>query len=80
MTLSALDVRAAVVRRWEDHPAPIAFRIGAIRGDADVWVVEVSISHDGGPWEQVVHVLVFEDGRLVRETVCPAPSRSSSSR
>jgi hypothetical protein len=78
MTMSALDVRAACVRRWEEHPARIAFRIGAIRGDGDVWVAETSISHEGGPWRDVVHVLTFEDGRLVRETVCPAASSPST--
>jgi hypothetical protein len=72
MTMSGLDVRAALVRRWEDHPSRIAFRIGSIRGEGDVWIVESSISYAGGPWQDAVHVLEFEDGRVVRETVAPA--------
>jgi hypothetical protein len=71
MTMSALDVRVALVRRWEDHPSPVAFRIGSIRGDGNVWVVESSMSYDGGPWQDAVHVLEFEDGRVVSETVSP---------
>jgi hypothetical protein len=53
-----------------DHPATsIDVDIRRVRGRDDVWVVELGIRYDGGPWAFGVDVLEFRGERVSRETV-----------
>jgi SnoaL-like domain len=53
-----------------DYPASeIGVRIDRVRGGGDVWVVELGISYDGGPWQHGVDILEFDGALVTRETV-----------
>jgi hypothetical protein len=40
-----------------------------LRGAGDVWVVEGTISYDGGPAQPAVSILEFRGDKLARETI-----------
>lgn len=57
-------------REWRSqYPAETSFEIGEIRGADDVWVVELTVSYDGGPRNFGVSILEFRDGEIARETI-----------
>jgi ketosteroid isomerase-like protein len=57
-------------REWRQmYPAKVDFEIQRVRGDEDVWVVELRLRYDGGPWNLGVDILEFRDGRVARESV-----------
>jgi hypothetical protein len=51
--------------RREYPAATIEYALDRLRGSDDVWVAELRIRYDGGPWQYAVDVLEF-DGDLVR--------------
>ena len=53
----------------KQYPAAIDFKIRGIRGSGDFWVVENSISYDGGPWNYTCNVLEFRGDKIARETI-----------
>jgi hypothetical protein len=58
-------------QEWRrQYPATrVDFDIRRVRGAGDVWVVEVVLSYDGGPWNFGVDILEFRAGKVSRETV-----------
>ena len=57
-------------RAWrEQYPVPVEFRLRRLSGSGDVWVREVSVSYDGGPWMMGVAVLEFDGVRVRRERI-----------
>jgi ketosteroid isomerase-like protein len=57
-------------REWRRmYPAKVDFEIGRVRGGGDVWVVELRLRYDGGPWNFGVDILEFRDGKVARESV-----------
>ncbi len=51
------------------YPASVEFRIRRIRGRGDLWVAEISIRYDGGPWQFGCSILQFRDDKVARETI-----------
>jgi hypothetical protein len=63
-------VGVANFREWRGrYPAAVDFRIGEVRGGGDVWVVECSISYEGGPWQPAVDILEFRGDKVARESI-----------
>src|SRR4029079_7665129 len=57
-------------REWRSqYPAETSFDIGEIRGRGDVWVVELTVTYDGGPKNFGVSIQEFRDERIARETI-----------
>jgi ketosteroid isomerase-like protein len=57
-------------REWRaQYPADVEFRIRRISGSGDVWVRELSVRYDGGPWMLGVAVLEFRGDRIARERI-----------
>ena len=60
----------ATFRAWRDqYPDPVALEVRRVAGSGDVWVVESSLSYDGGPWKPAVSVHEFRDGKIVLERI-----------
>jgi hypothetical protein len=57
-------------REWRTlYPAAVEFRVRRITGSGDVWVRELSVSYDGGPWMLGIAVLEFRGDRIARERI-----------
>jgi ketosteroid isomerase-like protein len=57
-------------REWrKDYPAEVEIEIRRVRGGQDVWVAEVAIRYDGGPWNSGVSILEFRGDKVARETI-----------
>jgi SnoaL-like domain len=57
-------------REWRsDYPGVVEFQIRRISGCGDVWVRELSVRYDGGPWMLGVAVLEFRGDRVARERI-----------
>ena len=58
-------------REWRRrYPATkVDFDIRRVRGSGDVWVVELRIRYDGGPWNYGVDILEFRGERVAHETI-----------
>ena len=50
------------------YPASLAFEIRRTIGSGDLWVNEYTIRYDGKP-SQVVGIMEFANGQVIRETV-----------
>jgi hypothetical protein len=58
------------LREWRSsYPASTTVEFREIRGREDLWVAEISISYDGGPWNFGVSILEFRDQRIARESI-----------
>jgi ketosteroid isomerase-like protein len=56
-------------REWRRmYPGDVDFEIDRVRGTGDVWVVELRLRYDGGPWKYGVDILELQDGKVSRET------------
>nr|AIA10835.1 unknown Function [uncultured bacterium] len=51
------------------YPASVEFKIRRIRGRGDLWVAEISIRYDGGPWQFGCSILQFRDEKVARDTI-----------
>ena len=51
------------------YPAALEFKIRRIRGRGDLWVAEISIRYDGGPWQFGCSILQFRGEKVARETI-----------
>lgn len=51
------------------YPASLEFKIRRIRGRGDLWVAEISIRYDGGPWQFGCSILQFRNEKVARETI-----------
>jgi hypothetical protein len=57
-------------REWRgNYPASTSFELGEIRGRDDVWVVELKVRYDDGPWNFGVSIHQFRGNRIERETI-----------
>jgi hypothetical protein len=57
-------------KEWRSqYPADVVLEMRSLRGHGDLWVVEGSISYDGGPRKPTVDILEFRGDKLVRETI-----------
>jgi hypothetical protein len=58
-------------REWRrQYPATkVDFEIRRVRGRDDVWVLELLIRYEDGPWNFGVDILEFRDGKVIRETI-----------
>jgi hypothetical protein len=60
----------ANLREWRSgYPASTRVEYREIRGRDDLWVAEVSISYDGGPWSLGVSILELRGDKIARETI-----------
>jgi SnoaL-like domain len=58
------------LREWRSsYPASTTVEFREIRGRDDLWIAEISISYDGGPWNFGVSILEFRDQRIARESI-----------
>ena len=58
------------LREWRSsYPASTAVEFREIRGRDDLWVVELTITYDGGPPNFGVSILEFRGDRIARETI-----------
>jgi hypothetical protein len=51
------------------YPASTTFEFREIRGRDDLWVAEVSISYEQGPWNFGVSILEFRENKIARESI-----------
>jgi hypothetical protein len=58
------------LREWRsNYPASTKFEFREIRGGGDLWVAEVSISYDDGPWSFGVSILELREDKIARESI-----------
>jgi hypothetical protein len=58
------------MREWRSqYPADTEVEFREIRGRDDLWVVELSITYDGGDPSFGVSILELRDDRICRETI-----------
>ena len=58
------------LREWRsNYPASTKVEFREIRGGDDLWVAEISISYDGGPWSLGVSILEFRGDKIARESI-----------
>ena len=56
-------------REWRRiYPAKVDFEIRRVRGGDDLWVVELLLRHDGGPWKYGVDILEFRGDKVSHES------------
>jgi ketosteroid isomerase-like protein len=58
-------------REWRrQYPATkVEFDVRRVRGGGDVWVVELRVRYDGGPWNYGVEILEFRGDKVARESI-----------
>jgi hypothetical protein len=57
-------------KEWrQQYPAAVVMEMRNLRGHGDLWVVEGSISYDGGPSQSAVNILEFRGDKVARETI-----------
>jgi hypothetical protein len=57
-------------KEWRSrYPAPVTMEMRDLRGGGDLWLVEGSISYDGGPPQAAVNILEFRGDLVARETI-----------
>ena len=57
-------------REWRSsYPASTTFEFREVRGRDDLWVVEISIRYDEGPWNFGVSILEFRGDKIARESI-----------
>ena len=57
-------------REWRSsYPASTEVEFREIRGRDDLWVAEVSIRYDGGPWSLGVSIIEFRADKIARGSV-----------
>jgi hypothetical protein len=56
-------------REWRRiYPAKVDFEIRRVRGKDAIWVVEIMLCYNGGPWKYGVDILEFRGDKVSRET------------
>jgi SnoaL-like domain len=61
--------RANIAAFRSAYPAKLVFEMHRTIGRQDLWVNEYSIQYDGGTPLNVVGIMEFRDGRVVRERI-----------
>jgi hypothetical protein len=58
------------LREWRsNYPASTIVEFREIRGREDLWIAEISISYDEGPWSYGVSILEIRDDKIARESI-----------
>jgi SnoaL-like domain len=58
------------LRAWRsNYPASTKVEFREIRGRDDLWVAEISISYDQGPWNFGVSILELRGDKIARESI-----------
>jgi SnoaL-like domain len=58
------------MREWRsEYPASTAVEYREVRGRDDLWLAEISIRYDEGPWNLGVSILEFRGDKIARETI-----------
>ena len=58
------------LREWRsNYPERTVVEFREIRGRDDLWVAEISISYEGGPWNFGVSILEFRGEKIARESI-----------
>ena len=56
-------------REWRRiYPAKVDFEIRRVRGKDAIWVVEIMLRYNSGPWKYGVDILEFRGDKVARET------------
>jgi len=53
----------------QKYPAKVEYALDRMRGSGDVWVAELRVRYDGGPWNYAVDILEFRGDKVVRESI-----------
>lgn len=56
-----------------NYPASLEFKTRRIRGEGSLWLAEISVRYDGGPWNLGCSILEFKGDKVARETIYLAP-------
>ena len=51
------------------YPASVEFKVRRIRGRGDLWIAELSVRYDGGPWQFGCSILQFRGEKVATETI-----------
>jgi hypothetical protein len=58
------------LREWRDaYPASTSVEFREIRGRDDLWIAELSIRYDEGPWSFGVSILELRGDKIARESI-----------
>jgi hypothetical protein len=58
------------LRAWRSsYPAATTVEFREVRGRDELWVVELSIRYDDGPWNFGVSILELRDDKIARESI-----------
>ena len=51
------------------YPASTSIELTEVRGRDDLWVAELKIRYDDGPWSYGVSILELRDDKIARESI-----------
>jgi hypothetical protein len=51
------------------YPAQVEYEVRRLRGSGHVWIAELLIRYDGGPWNQAIDVLEFRGDKVAAESI-----------
>ena len=58
------------LREWRSrYPASTAIEFREIRGRDDLWIAEISIRYEDGPWNFGVSILELREDKIARESI-----------
>ena len=62
----------------EPVPGQVEYEVRRFRGSEDVWVADLLVRYDGGPWNEAIDVLEFRGDEVAVESIyvfdgCDAP-------
>ena len=57
-------------KEWRTrYPADVAYRVRLVTTENNLFVGEISLSYDGGPWMFGVSLMEFREGKVTRERI-----------
>jgi hypothetical protein len=51
------------------YPAAVEYEVRQLRGSGDVWIAELLIRYDGGPWNHGLDILEFRGDKVAAESI-----------
>lgn len=61
--------KANIIAWRKIYPANVDAEIRRMRGQGDLWVAEICIRYDGGPWNYGCSINEFRGDKIARETI-----------
>jgi hypothetical protein len=52
-----------------NYPARVEYDLRRVRGRDDVWVAEILLRYDGGPWNYGIDILEFRGEKVAHESI-----------